>query len=230
MSLALNAHDLFMRLRERPLAQRRALFFATFVVSGALVFSFWTNQMYRNFGIVFHGNAGSPEVPSETAEAASGSAVGGLKGPLEVARESVLLLREDFMKLFSGISSDLEAIKYDADSNLDAKKEPPVVAFEVPAEQQNPPLSFIKAFPENKNLDGKKPPLLVSADTNQNQSNSIVSGSEDSENSELKERMPAEAPAINTEAKKTSRVVSIVMTNLAFIRQAFGDLYEYLTQ
>ena len=73
MSLALNAHDLFMRLRERPLAQRRALFFATFVVSGALVFSFWTNQMYRHFGIVFWGRAGSSEALTKTVEVRPGN-------------------------------------------------------------------------------------------------------------------------------------------------------------
>ncbi|MFY9462465.1 MAG: hypothetical protein WAP51_04670 [Candidatus Sungiibacteriota bacterium] len=248
VSLALNTHGLFVRLRQRPLAQRRALFFATFVISGALVFSFWTNQMYRHFGIAFWGGAGSPEALTKTAEVTPDYEARGLKRPFEVARENSSLLKEEFMNLLSGISSGLEAAENDRALDPDAQKEPPVVALGAPAEQQNPPVAVAPlslpasaktesapvvsapTLSQNKNPDGKKPPLLVSADANQNQANSIVSGSGNSENNESKGEVPTEAPAINTEAKKTSRVVSIVMTNLASIRQAFSDFYEYLTQ
>lgn len=233
VSLALNTHGLFVRLRKRPLAERKALFFAAFIISGALVFSFWTSQMYRHFGIVFWGKAGSTEVAAKTAEVTPDYEARGLKRPLEVARENVSLLKEEFMNLLSGISSGLEAAENGRAPGLDTQKEPPVVALGTPAEENPavkaapPPQAPAKAEPvpavsthtltENKNPDGKEPPLLVS-------------GSGNSENSGLKGGVPTEAPEINAEAKKTSRVVSIVMNNLASIRQAFSDLYQYLTQ
>lgn len=218
---------LLVRLRGRPLNQRKAMFFATFVIASALVFSFWTNQMYHRFGIVFLGRENSPGAPAETLQAESAhSQEGGLGRPFKVALENVSILKEDFINLFSSISSELDAAK--SGEAPDGGAAAPSSSAPTPEVR---PASSAANTPsgQSKNAKSKEPPLVAYLNANQNQPGKNLSAPRVSENKESPVE-PQAATARGVQKEKPSRIVSIVMTNLAAMLQAFGDLYQYLTQ
>lgn len=262
--LVKGAHGFFLRLRGRPMNERKAMFFATFVIASALVISFWTNQMYHRFGIVFLGGASSPQATAETLQTESAPAPEGeLKRPFAVALENISILKEDFINLFSNISSGLDAAKSgeppDAGSPTSGAsgKEPPLASSGAADEPQKPPTGLpkdvkakntakpslsapapetkpalsdaIAPIGESKNDKGKEPPLVVYSDANQNQTGGGFSVTQAQE----KKEPQAETQAVATQEVREGRpspIISIVMNNLAAMRQAFVDLYQYLTQ
>ncbi|MDO8492051.1 MAG: hypothetical protein Q7S34_00200 [bacterium] len=272
------------RIHSRSLAERRAMFFAVFVITAATVFSFWANHMYRDFGVAFLGGKEAPVASGGAVAAAGDTKDGELKKPFEVAIENVSFLKESLKNLYFDISSGLGAIQKetildgipeDGVAGETSGKEPPVAATNIDAagesqgaplvSSKNPPLAekgkaiaksptslsksagdvkavvdaktvsndevvFVVA-PESaiKNLDGKEPPLVVYSNTGQNLAVDGVSFPPVQENKEAIKSLVTDAGVFG-QGEIAPRIVSIVMTNLAVIWQAFSDFYEYLTQ
>lgn len=244
MAIVKETHGLLARLRRRPLSERKAMFFATFIVASALVLSFWTNQMYRRFGIVFLGSSQTSEVVTRAPQTTPvAREAGGLKKPFELARENLSLLKEDFINLFSSLSSELKTVSLGAGSNRGAlnngetEKEPPLAALGTAAETALlsdadvlSPATLPPQPPENT-IAARVPPLpQASAGAKPVTDNPGISDAEQHGDNQSNRGVGNEASAIKVPAKAPSRVAAIIMTNLAAIRQAFRDFYQYLTQ
>lgn len=107
----------------RPLHERKALFFASFLVIGTIVFSIWANHMYSRFGVAFINqeeglsaasrgiSEGEGLITGKSSQAVSYEAGSNeLGGPFVVFRENVSLLKEETVKLWSAVSSELQGI------------------------------------------------------------------------------------------------------------------------
>jgi hypothetical protein len=229
------------------------MFFATFIVASALVFSFWANQMYHRFGIVFFGQGGAAGLLAETgetispSESESGAAdtAGGaerfeLKKPFEVARENARFLREEFINLFSTLYSQVNGADFsrelsqDAGHKTGAEKEPPLIVSGASPEAPPPSVS-------ERAASSSSPQLAEDKNAGEGRPLSTGNGVETND-ARIAPRAPDENNRVGGEwgnkisvtpaapVKTRSRLTAIIMTNLASIHQAFRDFYEYLTQ
>lgn len=170
-------------IRSRPENERRAMFVASFLVSGALIFSVWAGHMRREFGVAFRG-------PEQTAVAPAPSQRAGaekseqLPGPLTTLKENMRVIKEEASDLLAVLSSNIDYAKLFAETETPAAREqtklPPIAADDVQA--------------------GKPAQSEV-------------------------------AIRVETRAEpKIARAVSIIKYNVASLRRAFSDFYEYLTR
>lgn len=124
------------RIHSRSLGERRALFFATFVIVGSLVFSAWTRHMYRQFGLVFSErvvervatSAADDRFGAGGAEAAASS---GPPPPLATLRENLSVLKKGSMGFVSEIlpffSQGLRPQGETSEAVSENQKEPPLL-------------------------------------------------------------------------------------------------------
>lgn len=242
----------FSRLHARPENERRALFFATFIIAATLVFSFWANQMYRQFGIAFVGGpGGGPQTESPAPPAAGGNEnSGGLLSPLAVFKENVLLLKEEAGNLLSGISASLRGEEFVSSPGGagPAQKEPPSLLNGAEALTEEPETNgqpLLAVLPPKEDLpeesferpggDEEGGGASWSLEERPEPAEAALSGAEAAlsagKDAEARESDADDsAPSRGGEKKAGSRIVSIFKTNLAAIHQAFADFWEYLTQ
>ena len=212
-------------LQERPLNERRALFFASFLVLGTVVFAFWSNHMYRQFGVAFPGlNGRGTELVRER------DIEEGLLSPFDAVYENAQLIKTEAGNLFSAVSERVKELSglVTVPTREEAGKEPPVRLGEV-AEEKPAPVAVKTEDEPRVEVPAKKESATVAA------TKQVVAKSE-IKTTELAKPMPTiEEPKKETltpraKEEKRSRIASILATNMASIKQAFADFFEYLTQ
>lgn len=212
-------------LQERPFNERRALFFTSFLVLGTLVFAFWSNHMSRQFGVAF-GGSGFYEREAKTARGQESEE--NILSPLAAIRENAGVVSNEAVNLFSALSDQIQelsglALSPTAEPGREAiSKEPPVVVEE--QGKKEPASAVVKK-------EGSAPAPVKTGEK------VIVKSAPPPE--VLAKSAPAEPPRPKADSTvpppakvgvKSSRIFSILATNLVSIRQAFADFYDYLTQ
>ena len=211
-------------LEERPLNERRALFFTSFLVLGTLVFAFWANHMYRQFGVAF-GGGGSYE---REAKITRGQESENILSPFAAIRENAGVVKNEAVNLFSALSDRMQELSGLAPAPTAGRgreaigKEPPVVVEEQ-GRKESAPTVVKKEGPAPAPVKTGEKVIAKSAPPP-----AVLAKSEPAEPPRPKEDS-AVPPPVRAEVK-SSRIVSILATNLVSIRQAFADFYDYLTQ
>ncbi len=212
-------------LQERSLNERRALFFASFIVLGTVVFAFWSNHMYRQFGVAFFGGYGRP-----TELVQQRDTKGGLLSPFDAVYENARLIKTEAGNLFSEVSDRVKELSgfVTVPTREEAGKEPPVLLGEAAEEKPAPVAVKVENKPRVE-VPAKKESATVGA------TKPVVAKSE-VKTPELAKPMPItkeqkkETIIPTAKGEKRSRIASILATNFASIKQAFADFYEYLTR
>lgn len=228
-------------LRERPLNERRALFFTSFLVLGTLVLAFWANHMYRQFGVAF---GGSGLYEREAMITRGQGSQENILSPLAAIRENAEVIKNETVDLFSVISNRMQELSgltrapaAGGEQETTGSKEPPVVVVKEQGRKEPAPTVAVikkeKQVPapvktEEKVISKSAPvgAVLRQAEDG-DRSLTILEKSAPAEPPRPKEDSAVPPPA-GREAKR-SRIVLILATNLVSIRQAFADFYDYLT-
>ena len=219
-------------LQERSLNERRALFFASFLVVGTLVFAFWSSHMYRQFGVAFSGGYGQE---TELAKNRDNNEEG-LLSPFDAVYENAQLIRTEAGNLFSAIYDRVKEVAglVPAPPREEAGKEPPVRLGEIVTEKpvpiavktQDQPSVEIPVKKESATAVPIKPVIAEpEAPVTEPAKAELAAGK-----TPLPEEPGKDTRAIDAKKEKRSRIASILATNFASIKQAFADFYEYLTQ